>query len=149
MRRHRVARGEYGMARVAKCQCGECNVTVTGEPTIVNICHCTDCQRRTGSPLSANAYFDKTKVSLEGKWKIYSRATSSGRQFHNHFCPKCGSTVCWTLDIRPNDYGVAIGAFIEPGFPVPTVSVWEASKYDWVTLPAEIERFPRGLPSES
>jgi hypothetical protein len=58
------------------------------------------------------------------------RATSSGRQFHNHFCPNCGSTLCWTLDIRPNDYGVATGAFNDPGFSIPTVSVWELSKYD-------------------
>jgi hypothetical protein len=137
------------MERVAKCQCGGFSVTVTGHPTLVNICHCTDCQRRTGSPLSANAYFDKTNVHLDGEHKIYSRDTSSGRQFHNHFCPNCGSTVCWTLDIRPDDYGVAVGAFIEPGFPAPTVSVWESSKHDWVTLPAGIERFPRGLPSEN
>jgi hypothetical protein len=116
---------------------------------MVNICHCTDCQRRTGSPLSSNAYFDKTNVRLEGERKIYSRATSSGRQFHNHFCPNCGSTVCWTLDIRPNDYGVAIGAFNDPRFSTPTVSVWESSKYDWVMLPADIERFSRGLPSEN
>jgi hypothetical protein len=137
------------MDRVAKCQCSGFSVAVTGDPTMVNICHCTDYQRRTGSPLSSNAYFDKTNVRLEGERKIYSRATSSGRQFHNHFCPNCGSTVCWTRDIRPNDYGVAIGAFNDPRFSTPTVSVWESSKYDWVTLPADIERFPRGLPSEN
>ena len=41
------------MERVAKCQCGGFSVTVRGDPTIVNICHCTECQRRTGSPLSS------------------------------------------------------------------------------------------------
>lgn len=136
------------MERVAKCQCGGFGVTVTGEPNIVNICHCTECQRRTGSPLSSNAYFDKTKVRLAGEYKIYSRTAASGRQFHNHVCPSCGSTVCWTLDIRPNDYGVAVGAFNDPRFPIPTVSVWESSRYDWVNLPAEIERFFREMPSE-
>jgi len=123
-------------------------VIVAGDPTVVNIRHCAERQRRTGSPLSANAYFSRAGVRLEGEHRVYSRHTAGGRQFHNHFCTNCGSTLCWTLDIRPDEYGVAVGAFNDPGFPVPTVSVWESSRYDWVALPPGIERFSRGPPSE-
>jgi hypothetical protein len=137
------------MEKVAKCQCNGFRVVVTGDPSIVNVCHCTDCQRRTGSPLSANAYFNKADVRLEGEYKVYSRPTASGRQFHTHFCPNCGSTLVWTLDIRPDDFGVAVGSFNDPGFPIPTVSDWESSQYHWVTLPPEIERFSHEPPPET
>jgi len=137
------------MQRIAKCQCQGFRAVVTGEPAVVNICHCTDCQRRTGVPLTSNAYFRVADMRLDGDYKTYSRATSSGRNAHNYFCPNCGTTVCWKLDVRPDQYGVGIGTFNDPGFTAPTVSVWESSKYDWVTVPVNIEHFPRGLPSES
>jgi hypothetical protein len=35
--------------RIAACSCGQLNATVTEAPIHVSICHCTDCQRRTGS----------------------------------------------------------------------------------------------------
>ena len=140
---------ENTMKRTATCQCGGFRVMVTGDPDFVNICHCTECRRRSGAPLTSNAYFSSENVHPEGNYKIYSRPASNGRSFHNHFCPNCGTTVRWTLDIRPNNYGVAIGTFNDPNFPSPTASVWESSKYFWVTLPEEIEHFSRGLPSEN
>jgi hypothetical protein len=136
------------MTQIARCQCQGFRVIVANAPEFVNICQCTDCQRRSGSPLTSNAYFPKTDVRLEGDYKIYSRPTTSGRQAHNYFCPNCGSTLCWILEIRPDHYGVAAGAFNDPAFPVPSVSVWESSKYHWILVPPDIEHFPRGLPSE-
>ena len=59
-------------------------------------------------PLTCNAYFLKPKVRLEGEHKIYSRDAAEGRKMHTYFCPTCGSTVGWTLDLRPNQFGVAV-----------------------------------------
>jgi hypothetical protein len=135
------------MERIATCQCRAFQVVVTGDPAFVNICHCTDCQRRSGAPLTSNAYFKDLNVRLQGEYKVYSRPAASGdRQLHNRFCPTCGATVCWKADLRPDHYGIAIGAFNDPSFPTPTVSLWETRKYDWVTLPAELEHFAQGRP---
>ena len=46
-----------------------------------------------------------------------------------HFCPNCGSSVYWSADIRPDQYGIAVGAFADPNFPLPAFSVWEESKH--------------------
>ena len=61
------------MKRIAACQCGGFRVVVVGDPTVVNICHCTECQRRSGAPPTSNAYFRNADVHLEGQYKIYSR----------------------------------------------------------------------------
>jgi hypothetical protein len=34
-----------------------------------------------------------------------------------------------------------VGAFGDPGFPTPTVSVWEEDKHAWVSLPENIEHW--------
>ena len=38
----------------------------------------------------------------------------------------------------PDRVGVAVGAFGDPDFPPPTLSVWELFKHDWVSLPASL-----------
>ena len=59
--------------RIESCQCRGFRVVVEAEPDIVGICHCQFCQRRTGVPLTCNAYFPKAKVRLEGEHRIYTR----------------------------------------------------------------------------
>jgi hypothetical protein len=99
------------MTRTASCQCRGFRVVVEAEPDTVGVCHCQFCQRRTGVPLTCNAYFSKSKVRLEGAHKIYTRDCPEERKLHNYFCSTCGSTVGWTLDLRPNQFGIAVGCF--------------------------------------
>jgi hypothetical protein len=47
--------------------------------------------------------------------------------------------------VAPDCYMIAVGAFANPAFPVPTVSVWEETIHPWVRLPAEIRHFRQGL----
>ena len=68
------------MTRIARCCCGSLRAEVTGEPWIVAICHCTECQRRTGSAFGASAHFPKEQVRIEGPSKVYVRASDSGEK---------------------------------------------------------------------
>jgi len=137
------------MTRTASCQCGGFRIIIDAEPDTVGVCHCQKCQRRTGVPLSCNAYFPKSKVRLEGDHKIYTRDCPDGRKLNNHFCPTCGSTVGWSLDLRPHQFGVAVGCFNERTFPPPDASVWEEEMSSWVSLPAGVAHYPRGRPVPS
>jgi len=122
------------MERIARCQCGALTAIVSGEPLEVGVCHCTGCQRRTGSAFGVGAYFPKSQVRLEGGHKEFRREADNGRFVTNSFCPSCGSTIYWELDILPNGCGVAVGAFADPRFPAPTVSWWNRSAHTWAQL---------------
>lgn len=122
--------------RTASCLCGQLKVTVEGEPGRVNICSCTDCQRRTGSAFQLGAFFDKSqRKSIEGESNTYTRTADSGRKIDLHFCPSCGVTVYFEPQSRPNAFGVPGGCFADPGFPTPNFSVWTQTKHHWVELP--------------
>jgi len=56
-----------------------------------------------------------------------------------HFCPDCGATVFYTLSAVPDVVAVPIGAFAEPAFPSPTVSVYESRRHPWLTMTAAME----------
>ena len=79
------------MPRTAKCLCGAFSVAVSAEPMMVNVCHCRDCQRRSGVPWTSNAYFPREAVTLHGPNNIYTRTSNAGTRITHHFCPTCGS----------------------------------------------------------
>ena len=119
------------MPRTARCLCGAFSVTVSAEPMMVNVCHCQDCQLRSGAPWSSAAYFPSETVELRGPNKIYTRTSEAGTRINHHFCPSCGSTVCWTRETGSTRFGIPVGAFNDPSFPAPSLSVWEKRRFAW------------------
>ncbi len=130
---------------VARCSCGGLTATVEHYSPVVALCHCADCQRRTGSPFGVGGYFPAAAVVIDGAHREWSRPTASGGTLVNTFCPTCGSTVFWTTAKQPGLIGIAAGAFADPGFPPPLRSVWEANKMAWIDTPAP-QHFDRGAP---
>jgi hypothetical protein len=65
----------------------------------------------------------------------YVRVADSGNPITFRFCPACGSTVYWTLSALPDVVAVAMGAFTDPGFPAPRVSVYEGRRHPWAEVP--------------
>jgi hypothetical protein len=135
------------MEKTAQCLCGGFRVVVTAEPQRVTICHCGACQRCSGAPLTCNAHYRTSDVRLEGPHKIYVRSGQKGRKIRHHFCPDCGTTVYTAGEKFPDLCMVVVGAFADPTYPAPTVSVFEESKHPWVVLPSSMEHFPQGRPA--
>lgn len=121
--------------RNAACSCGQLRVACEGEPVRISICHCLECQRRTGSVFGTQARFPRGQVRIEGDATAYSRPGDSGGTVTSHFCPVCGSTVYWQLQSAPGLVAVAVGAFADPGFPPPRHSVYERRCHGWVVVP--------------
>jgi len=133
--------------RVAQCACGGVSATTETDPEFVVLCSCTQCQRRTGSPFGVGAYFPRAAVALSGASNTFVRKVEgSDRTVTNHFCPQCGGTVYWTLDLRPAHIGIAVGSFADPAFTAPSRSVWTQHKHEWVTLPPDIPVFAQAVP---
>lgn len=127
--------------RRAECSCGQFAAEVEGEPVRISMCHCRACQRRTGSPFGAQAWFPDEKVSTEGRASEFVRTADSGSRITFLFCPSCGSTVCYRNEQTPGRTGIPVGAFADPDFPPPKVSVYEARKHPWTGMPDDIEHF--------
>jgi len=126
--------------RTAGCSCGQLTIRVSGEPRGVGICHCLECQRRTGSVFAALASF-AAPYEVTGTATEYVRTGEHGARFRFRFCPVCGTHVFKTEEGEEGRVSVAVGAFADPGFPAPLVSVYTKRKHAWVELPAGIARF--------
>lgn len=127
------------MSREASCSCGQLRVSVEGEPLRISICHCLACKRRTGSAFGYQARFPIEGFEVAGERTEYIRRSDEGEERRLSFCPECGSTVYYTLESQPDVVAIPVGAFADPGFPPPRVSVYESRRHAWVQPPDGIE----------
>ena len=132
-------------SRTASCSCGQLRIEVRGEPRGVGICHCLACQRRTGSVFAALASF-AAPFKVFGTATQYVRVGDRGARFVFRFCPVCGTTVFHTEEGHDQSVSVAVGAFGDPSFPAPQVSVYDARRHPWVVLPPGTKAFDRDPP---
>jgi len=133
--------------RLASCACGQLQLRCLGEPGRVSMCHCPDCQHRTGSVFSIAAFFGREAVIVvQGASKTFTRPSASGNPVTFHFCPQCGASVYWLPRRMPHLIGVAVGAFADPSFPAPEQSVWTAHKHAWLSLPGDLPAFALAPP---
>ncbi|MBD3728956.1 MAG: GFA family protein [Sphingomonadales bacterium] len=123
--------------RTASCQCGRLTATCTGDPVRVSVCHCLDCQKRSGSAFAAQARWPVERVVMAGETRTWSRTGDDGGTATFHFCPTCGSGVYYTTDGQPELVAVAVGAFADPSFRRPDYSVYEERQLGWVAIVGE------------
>lgn len=128
--------------RLASCSCGQLTAQVVCEPVRISICHCLACQRRTGSVFGQQARFRRADVSLSGTSTVYERVGDEGTHIRFHFCPHCGATVYYELGGMEEYLGIPVGAFADPTFPAPGVSVYEERMHSWVVPPADAAHYP-------
>lgn len=122
------------ITRIATCRCGQLSATCADEPVRVSVCHCYDCQKRSGSVMAAQARFPADAVAISGEHKVYEHVGDSGNAATFHFCPVCGVTL-WYHALPDRDlYAIAVGAFADKDFPPPEYSVYEDRKHSWVVI---------------
>lgn len=129
----------------AACQCGALTVEASAEPDFVVLCNCKACQMRTGAPFGVGAYFQRDALRVAGENRTWGRVAESGRRLENHFCPTCGTNLFWSLEMRPDHLGVALGCFEGP-LPAPSRAIWAEEAHDWVVLPDGMPVFPKAVP---
>lgn len=128
--------------RTASCSCGQLRVQVHGEPRGVGLCHCLACQQRTGTVFAALASFS-APFEVFGTATEYVRVGDHGARFLFRFCPVCGTSVFHTEDGNNGTVSIAVGAFADPNFPAPQVSVYDSRRHPWVQLPPGTKTFER------
>lgn len=133
--------------RTGGCVCGAVRYRTTGEPLRVTICHCTWCQRRTGTAFGTEVVFTEDQVTFSGTAPTRYRHVSdeSGRWLEIEFCPRCGSNLGFTLEAAPGLRAVPAGTFDDPGFIGPeqrtTRHVFTRSRRDWADLSPLVETY--------
>jgi hypothetical protein len=138
------------MTLAGGCVCNGVRYEIKDDPLFVHACHCTACQRSTGSAFVVNLGVAKADFSIEGETLTVTNPTPSGSGYDAHFCPNC-ATVIWSkyhfIDVPL--IAVRGGTLDDPNLAPPTYHVFTGSKQPWVILPNDALAFDGWLePSE-
>ena len=118
------------------CVCGA--VRYTWRPTIrfkVYACHCSDCQKRTGSSFALQQMALASDFTVEGELIEGGYTQPSGARARLYACPKCHSRIYGVNDSRAGVLIIRAGTFDHNKQIVPEVHVWTRSKQPWISLP--------------
>jgi hypothetical protein len=134
--------------RSGGCVCGAVRFTVAGEPLRVTLCHCTWCQRRTGTAFGTEVVYAGAQVTLTGEPAQYRHhSDESGRWLDLEFCRNCGANLGFTLEGAPGLRTLPAGTFDDPSWIQPErVSfkhVFLRSRRPWSDLSPLVEQHER------
>lgn len=127
--------------RTASCSCNLVTIRCKGDPIRTSICHCFECQKRTGSVFGVQARYLAENTIIDGDVISYSRIADSGNQVTYDFCPRCGTTMRLRLAGAPEAIIIPLGLFKEQDFSTPTFSVYEERKRGWIKFDCEMDHF--------
>ncbi len=124
------------------CCCREVRFRLLSVPMFVHCCHCTDCQRHTGSAFAVNALIETARIELlSGVPEAVSMPTESGRPHDIYRCPTCRVAVWSDYGRRASLRFVRVGTLERPHGIVPDVHIFVRSKVPWVRLPEGARAF--------
>lgn len=121
------------------CQCGAVRYSVTGEPIMAAICHCTMCRRAGAAPAVAWAMFPEAQVAFAGdERKMYASSPEARRGF----CAACGTPISFTASFMPGLIDVTIASLDDPESIKPTLHYWHSKHLSWSEFADALPRHP-------
>lgn len=125
------------------CACGAVRYTCSGEPIVSYACHCTDCQKRTGSAFGVSVQVPADSVTLDqGEVTERERTAASGNKVSSLFCPDCGTTVMSFSQARTHIRVIAAGTLDDQSWVPIKAHIWTGSAMPWFSMPPEIDNYP-------
>ena len=129
------------------CLCGQARYRLVAEPLTCYVCHCTECQRRTGSAFSTALIVNTEALELiKGTSSPYRAALSGGRIKSGLHCAECSTRLWGTIQSAPTIRVMQPGTLDESMRFGPVAHVWIKSALPWVVIPSHIPTYQENAP---
>jgi hypothetical protein len=125
------------------CLCGAIRYRITAEPITVYACHCTDCQRRTGSALALSMLLPLAAIEVTaGEPAAYSASLPDGRVKRGRMCAGCCCRLWGEPPKRPGIAVLQAGTLDNTSWVRPAAHVCARSAQSWFVFPADVPVYP-------
>lgn len=119
-----------------RCTCGRLSYRLTAAPMIVHCCHCSWCQRESGSAFVINAVVETAALEVTGEPELVDTPSASGAGQAIARCPAC-HVALWSHypSAGPRAAFVRVGTLAAPDACPPDVHIFTSTRQGWVVLP--------------
>lgn len=125
-------------AMAGACLCGGFRFVARGEPLYRAYCHCEDCRRSTGAPVSTLVGYKTDEVEYFGK---EPRRYRSSAGVTRAFCGTCGASISYEDERLPGEIHLHTGLFEDPEAFPPLIHSWYSQAISWLHLQDELPRY--------
>lgn len=115
------------------CLCGSVRYEIRGALARATNCHCSQCRKAHGAAFGTYARVNWVDFSLiAGEAEIGSYQSSPG--VRRTFCKRCGSTLQFIRESRPESFSLTLGTLDEDPGIQPSVHIFVGSKAPWFQI---------------
>jgi hypothetical protein len=127
------------------CLCGGVRFELSDVPRGAGYCHCTRCQKRTGTASSAQARIDGHTFQLVSGDELVKAWRHPEGGFEKCFCRECGAQLFSRNPDDPTQMSVRMSAFDGDPGERPSWRAYVAYAADWEPIPDDgLQRFQEG-----
>jgi len=126
------------------CLCGDVTYTFDRDKVISgHHCHCTDCQRSTGSGKATILFVPSDAIDMKGELKTYTVTGTAGSHVTRGFCGKCGSPLVSFIEENPGLTIVKAGSLADSSWVSIASSFWADSAQPWSPVDPTCDSVPQ------
>lgn len=118
------------------CRCGAVRFEARQDPLQVSYCHCADCRRASGAPVSVFVGFPETSVDVAGDGLAEYRNGPVRRSF----CGKCGTPIFYYDTRLKGAVWFMLGAMDAPSHYKPKLHAYVREQLAFVHMPDGLPR---------
>lgn len=129
------------------CLCGSVHYTSHSAPLTTAVCHCTDCQKQSGSAFSINLLLPADGFVVAGQTLAsFEKTGGSGHPVRRFFCNACGSALYTEMAAMPGVLAIKAGTLSNATQAQPGMHLWCTSALPWVAVDRELPCFEQSPP---
>ena len=127
-----------------RCLCEAIHFRVTQEPLTVYACHCTDCQKRSGSAFGLSMWINRSAIEVtSGEVTVHKSTGADGKMRVGMICGNC-NTRMWSEPPKWPDYAVMRpGTLDDTSWIKPVAHIWTRSAQPWFVFPEGVPKYEK------
>jgi len=127
-----------------RCLCEAIHFRVTEEPLTIYACHCTDCQKRSGSAFGLSMWVNRSSIQVtKGEVTLHESVNAEGKPRLAKICGQCGVRM-WSEPPKYPDYAVMRpGTLDDTSWVRPIAHIWTRSAQPWFVFPEGVPKYEK------
>lgn len=130
------------------CLCGKIRYSVDQPVEKIIACHCTHCQKASGSGASYNTPVPASTFAITaGTPKLFADMADSGNILNRYFCGDCGSAIYNQRTKTPELVIVKVGTLDDSNGMKLVMNIWTKSARPWMHIDPATSCHPENRPA--
>jgi hypothetical protein len=127
-----------------RCLCEAVHFRVTEEPLTIYACHCTDCQKRSGSAFGLSMWVNRSAIEVtKGEPATHTSTSAQGKVRIGKICGQCGTRM-WSEPPKHPDLAVMRPGILDDTTWVrPVAHIWTRSAQPWFVFPEGVPKYEK------